>query len=195
MNTQSLARGLAFFSLGLGLAEIAAPRRLARLIGVDEDNDTLLQLLGLREMGAGLGIMQGNQAGFMWSRVAGDAMDLGLLAAALRSPRTNRNRAIGAIAAVAGVTALDILAGVLLSQNPTEPEWRVTRDDRSGMAREEPEAMRQRADALMAEHASGHLRASALSQNGNDLERQYETPREQIETRENAATQQFQPGD
>jgi uncharacterized protein YjeT (DUF2065 family) len=157
MNSQSLARGLAFFSVGLGLAELLAPKPLARLIGVDEDNDNLIRLLGLRELGAGVGIMQGNSGIFLWSRVAGDAIDLGLLGAALRSRRSERKRVIGAIAAVAGVTVLDVIAATLLSRNPADPEWRVARDDRGGIERDEPMAMRRRADETMTAHQSGHF--------------------------------------
>ena len=102
------------------------------MIGVDEDNEKLLRLLGLRELGAGVGIMQGNAGAFLWSCVAGDLMDLGLLGAALRSRSTDRNRAIGAIAAVAGITTLDIAAAIALSRNPAEADWRIQRDDRSG---------------------------------------------------------------
>jgi len=163
MNTQSLARGLAFFSFGLGLAELLAPRQLARLIGVNEDHDNLLRLLGLRELGAGVGIMQGNAGTFLWSRVAGDAMDLGLLGAALRSRTNERNRTITAIAAVAGVTALDVAAAVLLSRNPAQEDWRIRREDRSGMEHEDPMGLRSYADATMAAHASGHLRDAEQS--------------------------------
>src|SRR5687768_10776198 len=75
MNEYQLARNLGAFSIGLGLAEILFPRQLARLIGVSEEHDKTLLLLGLREMASGLGIMQGKPAYFLWSRVAGDIMD------------------------------------------------------------------------------------------------------------------------
>src|SRR4051794_18366711 len=42
-----LARGLGWFSIGLGLAELVAPRQLARFIGVT-DNTTLIQAMGVR---------------------------------------------------------------------------------------------------------------------------------------------------
>src|SRR4051812_25695810 len=102
MKEQTLARNLAVFSLGLGLAELFAPRKLAQLIGISEEHTRTLQALGLREIGSGLGIMQGRPAYFLWSRVAGDAMDLALLGAALNSDRSNRRRVSLAIAAVAG---------------------------------------------------------------------------------------------
>src|SRR6266545_4363374 len=37
LNEEKIARGLGWFSIGLGLAEIAAPRSLAKLIGVRGD--------------------------------------------------------------------------------------------------------------------------------------------------------------
>jgi hypothetical protein len=192
MNSQSLTRGIAFFSVGLGLAELLAPRQLARLIGVDEDNENLLRALGLRELGSGVGIMQGNAGAFLWSRVGGDAIDLGLLAVALnQSKRRNRQRVIGAIAAVAGVTALDIAAALLASRNPAQPDWRVKRDDRSGMPREDPLGLRRYSDATMAAHASGHLREIERAAANNE----YATTPDQTETHETAAAQQFEPGD
>ena len=50
-----LANGLGWFSIGLGLAELAAPRQVARLVGArDEDNTrTVLRAYGIRELAAG----------------------------------------------------------------------------------------------------------------------------------------------
>src|SRR6185369_13785739 len=39
-SAQRRARGLGWFSIGLGLAEIGAPRSLARLIGISDDDET-----------------------------------------------------------------------------------------------------------------------------------------------------------
>jgi hypothetical protein len=59
---------------------------------------------------AGLGILARDEpSGFLWARVAGDVMDLGLLGTALTSD-SERGRTGMALAAVAGVTALDVLA-------------------------------------------------------------------------------------
>src|SRR5687767_7725927 len=127
MNEYQLARTLGVFSIGLGLAELFAPRQVARLIGVDEENGKTLQLLGLREIASGVGIMQGKPAYFLWSRVAGDIMDLGLLSTTLNSQRSDRTRVGGAIAAVAAVTVIDILASTLLSRDFTDPRWRDSR--------------------------------------------------------------------
>jgi uncharacterized membrane protein len=52
----------------------------------------------------------------MWSRVAGDAMDLGLLGTAFASDRAQKGRVAAAAAAVAGVTLLDVICGGQLSR-------------------------------------------------------------------------------
>lgn len=113
---QQLARALGWFSIGLGLAEVAAPGKLAQIIGMEESN-LLLRSYGMRELMAGVGILSNKRpAGWMWARVAGDVVDLATLGAALRSENSDRNKTWMAIAAVAGVTALDIMAGRQLTR-------------------------------------------------------------------------------
>ncbi|HEX2056573.1 MAG TPA: SRPBCC family protein, partial [Nitrospiraceae bacterium] len=102
---------LGWFSIGLGLAEIAAPRLLTRVIGVPGDHRLLLRLLGFREIASGLGLLSRRRPAFwMQSRVWGDMMDLVVLSAALIVPRTDRGKLLAATAAVAGVTWLDVLS-------------------------------------------------------------------------------------
>lgn len=55
------------------------------------------------------------------ARVAGDAMDLALLSKLLMSG-SDRGKTIASTAAVAGVTALDVVASVALSREPTAPD-------------------------------------------------------------------------
>lgn len=112
MNEEKTAQGLGWFSITLGLAELVAPRQVGESIGV-EGHDRLIQAMGVRELVAGLGLLNGRDpTPWLWARVAGDMMDFGLLAAALRSPRSNQARVTGAMMAVAGVTALDVLTGI-----------------------------------------------------------------------------------
>lgn len=106
-----LARGLALLSLGLGLAQVAAPAGVAKLIGLDEDdrNEKLMRAIGLRELAMGIGMLtQPTTPGWAWSRVAGDAMDLALLAAAVDEGKGGREKTIAAMASVAGISVLDI---------------------------------------------------------------------------------------
>jgi uncharacterized membrane protein len=107
-NEEKIARGLGWFSIGLGLAEILAPGRLAKLIGVRGDHGVLLRMLGAREITSGIGILAGRRpnSNWMWSRVGGDAIGLTLLGAAFRQRRPKRNKLAMATAAVAGATAL-----------------------------------------------------------------------------------------
>jgi uncharacterized membrane protein len=118
LTEEELARFLGWFSIALGVAEVATPRSLARLIGVRERR-ALLRALGAREIATGVGILtQRRPAGWLWARVAGDAIDLALLAAAMRSRNGARSRIVAAAGAVVGVTALDVLCGQRLSQRP-----------------------------------------------------------------------------
>ena len=54
--TDPLAQGLGWFSIGLGLAEIFAPRELAQMIGIQERR-AIMRVLGMREIVSGLGIL------------------------------------------------------------------------------------------------------------------------------------------
>src|SRR5262245_956165 len=110
-------RTLGWFSIGLGLAELVAPHGLSRLIGV-HDHRPLMRVLGLREITSGVGILtRPRPSGWLWSRVAGDTMDLALLGAAFRSYRGRRMRLAVATAAVAGVTLLDVMCSRELSRS------------------------------------------------------------------------------
>src|ERR687886_2607414 len=98
-----LAKGLGLFSVGLGLAEIFAPRELARLIGV-KNRPTIFAALGAREILSGVGILaQRRPAGWLWSRVVGDVMDLSLLVVAFTERGTDKERIEAAAGAVGGV--------------------------------------------------------------------------------------------
>ncbi|MFL6584078.1 MAG: SRPBCC family protein [Chthoniobacterales bacterium] len=116
-GTENFAKSLGWFSIALGAAEIFAPRVLSRLIGIKEQ-PILLPALGLREITSGVGILtQREPTGWVWSRVAGDAVDLGLLATAYMSDACeDEDRIEAAAAAVAGVTLADIACAVLLSR-------------------------------------------------------------------------------
>jgi uncharacterized membrane protein len=119
VNAEKLARGLGWFSIGLGLAEVLAPRGVAKLAGVRGKHTGLIRLFGLREIASGIGIFsQGKRpAAAVWSRVAGDALDLAALGAAFASPKSKTGRVAFATANVLAVTALDVLCAQQLSSN------------------------------------------------------------------------------
>lgn len=114
--SEGLARGLGWFSIGLGLAQVVAPQAVARLVGV-KNHSVLFRALGLREIASGVGILsQVKPRGWMWARVGGDVMDLALIGTALTSKDASRGRLGTAAAVVAGVTAVDALCGQRLSR-------------------------------------------------------------------------------
>src|SRR5436305_4235959 len=84
-NRETLVKGLGWFSIGLGLAEILAPRAVSKLVGV-RPRARLVQLFGLREIISGIGILtQPRPVNGMAARVAGDALDLSALGAGFLS--------------------------------------------------------------------------------------------------------------
>jgi hypothetical protein len=141
-TTDALARGLGWFSLGLGLIEVLAPRELARWLGM-RGSEKLIAGYGVREIAAGIGILYSENPGpWLWGRVAGDALDLGTLATALGKTNRRRTKVVTAVLAVAGITALDVLCAQ--AAGTTEARAPVSTRDYSakrGMPRP-PEAMR-----------------------------------------------------
>jgi uncharacterized membrane protein len=121
IDDRRLTQALGWFSIGLGLAELLAPRAFGRAIGVGE-YPALIRAIGVREIVSGLGMLSERApAAWAWSRAAGDAMDLALLGAALRSPDARPERIGAAAGMVLGAAALDVYAGQRLAQNPMEP--------------------------------------------------------------------------
>ena len=116
-DAERVSTALGWFSIGLGLMEIAAPASVARFAGMQDRPGTrnLVRAFGAREIGAGIGILLSpRDASRVWARVAGDALDVSGLAVALADEGTDRSRAIMATIAVLGVTAVDIACAVQL---------------------------------------------------------------------------------
>lgn len=118
VSAERLARGLGWFSIGLGLTELLLPGAVARLAGGHGKHTGLLRLYGLRELASGTMIFsQGRRpAAGVWSRVAGDAIDLATLGVAFLMPSTNKAGVTFAAANVLGVTALDVICAQELSR-------------------------------------------------------------------------------
>jgi hypothetical protein len=104
-----LARALGWFSIGLGVAELLAPGRIGRSLGL-EDKRGLIRAYGARELASAVPTLSIDKPVGLASRIAGDALDLGTLALALRPSNPKRNNAAIATALVIGVTLLDVFA-------------------------------------------------------------------------------------
>ena len=111
---QALPRVLGVFSIGLGVAQIAAPRWFSRTIGATgrSERPGLVRLVGAREIAAGAGLLSGRPTPFLWMRVAGDAMDLVLLRRAAASHGGRRGRLSAATASALGIGATDLMTAV-----------------------------------------------------------------------------------
>jgi uncharacterized membrane protein len=119
-RSERRARALGLFSIGLGLTQLVAPRAVAALIGMREGarSRRALRLIAVRELVAGVGLLaQPRSAGWVWSRVAGDAIDLALLGHLLRRGEAARGRLLASTAAVAGIAALDAVSAARLSRS------------------------------------------------------------------------------
>src|SRR5678816_2219634 len=115
-SAKRLAKGLGWFSIGLGLAELLAPRAIASISGVSNKHTGLIRLYGLREIGAGITIFaQKKPTEGVWSRVVGDAIDLTSLGIAATNPEAKLGRVAFATANVLAVTALDVICAMQLS--------------------------------------------------------------------------------
>jgi uncharacterized membrane protein len=130
-KAQRLARGLGWASLGLGLWQVRAPDVVARVAGVDDSSHArpVIQLVGVRELVHAGGLLAARDpAPWVWTRVAGDAMDLVALGRALAGRRgTRRSRAALATATVGAVSAVDTYAAVLAAragQHHRDDPWR-----------------------------------------------------------------------
>jgi len=104
---EQVARGLAWFSIGIGVAQILAPRTVSWLTGVSVP-PVLMIACGVRELACGIGILtQDEAAPWIRARIWGDAVDLAALTCGALVPGADRKRIAINIAAVAGLSALD----------------------------------------------------------------------------------------
>ncbi|MBC8089000.1 MAG: SRPBCC family protein [Phycisphaerae bacterium] len=102
---------LGAFSIGLGIAQIVAPRKFARMVGIKPNafSSTAIRLCGMREIGAGIGmVFQPQRPEWAWARVAGDLVDVAALTRSSRNTRNNKGRLVVAAASALAITGLDI---------------------------------------------------------------------------------------
>lgn len=110
-TAERVARGLGWFSIGLGLAELLMPRAMSRATGM-RGRERTLRAYGAREIATGIALLAARDPRpWLWARVGGDALDLAALG---REGGWRRPGTAAALAAVAGVTALDMAAAQVL---------------------------------------------------------------------------------
>jgi hypothetical protein len=127
-----LVRGLGWFSLALGLAELLVPRQVSEGAGMRR-HDSLLQGHGLREIGTGIGLLlSDNPRPWLWGRVAGDVVDVATLFGS--RDRAKAGRLGLASIALLGVGLLDIYSA-LKARPASEPKSAYDYSNRSGFPR------------------------------------------------------------
>jgi hypothetical protein len=137
-----LAQFLGWFSIGLGTAQVAAPRALCRIVGANDEGlaPRVMRLMGARELTQGTGIVaRPRPTAWLWSRVAGDVLDLSLLT--LTAAKNRRARTAFAIANVLAVTVPDVYESRFLSrkQGPVRSAMRIRKAVTIDRPREEVE--------------------------------------------------------
>ena len=121
-GTDLAARGLGLISIMLGGIDIAGARAMADMLGM-RGQERLIQLCGVREVLQGMAILAARDPTmWVWARIAGDALDIGIVAAEHYAGNRSkaRNKAL-ALAVVGGITALDVMNARRLSRENREP--------------------------------------------------------------------------
>lgn len=134
MNEVRAARELGWVSIAIGLTELFATKPVAKLMGIENgQNEGILRAMGVRELCHGLDILSHRDpTPGVWSRVAGDALDTGLLGAA-----AIQTKAPGRFALVAGLVMAIGVADMLVASKLTADKARYTpppRRARGGLA-------------------------------------------------------------
>ncbi len=106
---RSPARALGWFSIGLGLAELLLPRKLAKFAGAP-NVPLLTRAFGLREIGVGVGLLTSvDPQPWLWARVAGDALDIATHTVGIVTAG-RPGRSLTTITTLAAITWLDVQA-------------------------------------------------------------------------------------
>lgn len=117
-STEKLVKGLGAASFGLGLSEVLGAGKVAEMAGIDNSRRAraVIRVLGLRELGHAAALTFGPRQ-LVWTRVAGDGIDLALLRKGMTQGNGSRRRGTVSTAGLAAIAAADIYAS-----------WRTTRN-------------------------------------------------------------------
>src|SRR3954465_7139280 len=104
----TLARGVGYFSIALGVAELVAPAAVCRVAGV-RGVEPVIRGYGAREIATGVAILGSHDPEpWIWTRVAGDLADIAAVAAGARQDNESKGRNALAVATLAAVTLVDL---------------------------------------------------------------------------------------
>ena len=107
-SNDKVARGLGYFSIALGVAELVAPGAICRAAGM-RGLETIVRGYGAREIATGVAILGSHDPEpWIWTRVAGDLADIATVAAGAQQDNTSKGRSAVALATLATVTLMDL---------------------------------------------------------------------------------------
>ena len=131
--TLKMARLLGWLSIGIGVAELVAPRQVGRAVGMDE-RPRLVRLSGGREIVQGLGILLARDPSpWVLARVAGDVLDMGTVVA---GSRAETRKLVGTMAVLAVMGLVDLYcARRVTPMRVSDPEKLAEYRGRSGFPR------------------------------------------------------------
>lgn len=131
-TSDQFVKALGWFSLGLGLTELLAAGQITRALGL-EGKEGIVRAFGVREIGHGILTLSIDKQVGLWSRVAGDGLDIATLMGGLRHENPKRDNVAIALAMVLGVTLLDMIGAqsTAVRHSRNRGERRLYRD-RSG---------------------------------------------------------------
>src|SRR5256885_198183 len=112
-----LARGLGWFSIGLGAMEVLAPQRVTQALGMN-GSESLVRAYGFREIFSGIVSLSVDKNAGLWSRVAGDGLDAATLLPRLTPDNPKKQNVALALLMVGGITLLDVTAAQLTAPQP-----------------------------------------------------------------------------
>lgn len=104
-----LVKFMGLFGIGLGIAELVAGKKIARRAGLGDDKALVAQAYGAREIISGVLCFAMPAVG-IWTRVAGDALDVATLVPAFKPNNEYRYGALTALMMVGGAAWLDLIA-------------------------------------------------------------------------------------
>ena len=106
MDLLIVKRVLGICSVGVGLFAVAAPDKVARFLGINDEQ--AMSAFGARELAAGAGLLSPvKPSPWFWLRAGGDVMDVAMLSRAVGRDNPRRVVAMTALGAVAAIAVFD----------------------------------------------------------------------------------------
>ena len=135
-SNDKIARGLGYFSIALGLAELVAPGAVCKGAGM-RNLETIVRGYGAREIATGVAILGSHDPEpWIWTRVAGDLADIATVAAGAQRDSHSRGRSTLALATLSAVTLVDLACATgLQSEKGNRSTARQDYSYRSGFPR------------------------------------------------------------